>query len=63
MPKAITNMYKKAGVPAPKHKSGKGKMTKAWHECRVRYMKKGMSGEEAAKRCTGGLGKENSFKK
>ena len=60
MSKAIKALYSEAGVKAPE---GKGIHTKAFHSCVVGYLKKGLSYNEAAKRCMGGLGRDKAVKK
>ena len=60
MSEEIRKLYHKAWVSPP---DGKGIHTKAFHECATNYMKKGLSKEEAYKRCMGGLGRDEAVKK
>ena len=60
MSKEIKKLYTKERLTPP---SGRGIHTKAFHECVVNYLKKGFSYKEAAKRCMGGLGRNNAVKK
>lgn len=50
---AIAKVYRDAGFEPP---AGKGMHTLAFHTCAVQYLKKGLSRDEAYKRCMGGLG-------
>lgn len=54
MSKAVRKAYKSAGLKPP---NGKGVHTLRGHQCVIRYLKKGLSKDEAWKRCIGGLGK------
>ena len=60
MSRRIKSEYTKAGLNPP---DGKGIHTLRAHKCVVNYLKKGMSKEEAWKRCMGGLGRNNAVKK
>jgi len=60
MSKNIIESYKKAGLNPPK---GKGIHTLAAHKCVIQYLKKGVSKNEAWKRCMGGLGRNKAVKK
>jgi len=60
MTKAIKKKYRKAGLKPP---DGKGIHTAKAHECVINYRKKGMSKDEAWKRCMGGLGAKLAVKK
>ena len=54
MSKRIKELYRKAGLTPPK---GKGIHTERAHRAVIRYLKKGLSKEEAWKRVIGGMGK------
>lgn len=56
MPANIREMYKRAGYKAPGKHKGKHKRSEA-HAQVIRYMKKGLSKQEAWKRVMGGFGK------
>ena len=60
MSQDIKAMYRRAGVKPP---DGKGIHTKRAHSCVVNYLKKGISKDEAWKRCMGGLGRNKAVKK
>jgi len=60
MSEQIRKIYRKAGIKPP---DGKGVHTAAAHQCVVNYRKKGMSKNEAWKRCMGGLGRNRAVKK
>lgn len=60
MSKAIKELYRKAGLPAP---NGKGIHTTRAHRAVVRYLKQGMSKKEAWKRVMGGMGRDFAVKK
>ncbi len=60
MSKAIRKAYRQAGLTPPK---GKGIHTLRAHKCVIRYLKKGLSKDEAWKRCVGGLGRNLAVKK
>lgn len=54
MSENIRREYRKAGLKSP---DGKGIHTLAAHKAVIRYLKKGMSKDEAWKRVIGGMGK------
>ena len=60
MSQAIKEKYRKAGLKPP---DGKGIHTEQAHECVINYLKKGLSKDEAWKRCMGGLGRNLAVKK
>lgn len=60
MSKSIKTLYAKEGLTPPE---GKGIHTKLAHACVVGYLKKGVSKDEAWKRCMGGLGRDKAVKK
>lgn len=60
MSKAIKAAYKAAGQEVP---DGKGIHTLRAHKCVIVYLKKGMSKNEAWKRCMGGMGAKYAVKK
>ena len=60
MSKRIKSEYSKAGLSSP---DGKGIHTLRAHKCVISYLKKGMSKDEAWKRCMGGLGRDKAVKK
>lgn len=60
MSQKIKDLYRKAGITPPE---GKGIHTKRAHEAVVRYLKQGMSKDEAWKRIIGGMGRDLVVKK
>ena len=52
MSKKIRQMYRSGGVTPP---DGKGIHTKAAHSCVINYLRKGLSKDNAWKRCMGAL--------
>lgn len=60
MSQEIRKEYHKAGLKPP---NGKGIHTKRAHQCVINYQKKGLSKNEAWKRCMGGLGSKLAVKK
>lgn len=60
MSESIREKYKAAGLKAP---DGKGIHTVKAHDCVINYLKKGLSKDEAWKRCMGGLGRNKAVKK
>ena len=59
MSKKIKQMYRSAGVAAPR---GRGIHTEVAHSCVLNYLKKGLGKGEAWKRCMGAL-QEKAIKK
>jgi len=60
MSKAIRELYRKKGLKSP---DGKGIHTYTAHKCVTNYLSKGVSKDEAWKRCMGGLGRNKAVKK
>jgi len=60
MSESIRQLYISAGLTPPR---GKGLHTLRAHICVVSYLKKGLSKNEAWKRCVGGLGAGLAVKK
>ena len=60
MTQAIRKLYTDKGLTPPE---GKGIHTKRAHECVVKYLAKGLSKDEAWKRCIGGIGRDLAVKK
>ena len=56
-PEEIRKLYEEAGLLS-QMPEGKGMNTVAAHKCVISYLKKGVSKDEAWKRCVGGMGEK-----